>query len=129
MEEQPPSKLARVADSVLLEDVYYDDEHSDADDEKLPSKTLVFSDPTETPYQLEQIVEKNVPVYGRFFKTREDLTEFMMLPLNDKQRQELLVVMSQDIRAKRDAVSSAGSSQSRKRDLPRDRFTVAPDGC
>ncbi len=113
-ETERPLKLQRPPTPTVIEDGELDkDEPSET---KLPSHTLVFCDPIETPDQLEHLVDSRVPLYGQFFKTREDLTEFMMLPINEVQRKELLVEMSQDIQARRTAGTSSRLAKTKRDD-------------
>lgn len=98
--DQPILKLQRCNADPLLADVYYETDSNEAE-EKVASECLRSAEPVESAFHLEQLVDAHTSVYGGCFKTREDLTEFMMLPLNEAQRQNLLVVMSQDVRAQR----------------------------
>lgn len=66
------------------------------EEEKMPSEALLTGVPIENEHQMEQMLQQYYPVYGKEFGTKEDYTEFMMLPIPDSRRSELIRVMRED---------------------------------
>ena len=65
------------------------------------SHTLATAQPIETPYQLECELRQNEAKYRQYFKDDDCYVDFMMLPVPESKRLDLLSRMSEDIRAQR----------------------------
>lgn len=66
--------------------------------EKMLKKKRIYQvDPCpETPEKWKEKQAKEFEIYGKFFKNREEFEYFVMLPLSDEQRVELLLVMKKE---------------------------------
>ena len=67
-----------------------------------PSESLLRGNPIENAFQFDQMLERNCQKYAHLFKDFAEYTDFMMLPVRDEWRADLLVKMSEDAKARRE---------------------------
>ena len=60
------------------------------------SQTLLNAEPIENEFQFQEMLQKHSASYGKYFRSNEEYTTFMMLPVPDDKRVALLRVMLED---------------------------------
>lgn len=107
---KPVAKFDHTKYDVLDGDWFKDAEY-DVLEEKVDKLNLMDAEVVEEPpVCFETFLQKYERKYAQYFKDYDEFTMFMMLPLNDAQRHQLLVKMSQDKRLTRSVRDCPGVS-------------------